>query len=372
MKHLWVLPAAASAAFSAYTVSVMISEGPFGFLTEHSRNGWGVQIGVDLVCAAIVALCFAVPAARRHGVAPLPWVLATVPLGSPALLAFTARIPRPRAWSRRPALPARRHLRRARRAAPQQQGRAHGRVPPDPGAAADRAVHDPHAINLELQLGDAGFDEEVYIETDGQADDVRRILADAGVRDAVREIVTARIESLTIGGDASESVLLPGPNSVCVDLPPGVAAPCTCGRSSVTRGAASRSRPSPSPRAERCAVTRPMSFRLHRVRGATRPEHGVARRTETGEPIEQRERGGLRVLLTGRVGRAIGTSVSPQVLASYSQSALPRGARPDARPHHRAKELVSRSASRGAPGGAPRRRPARSSPPRRRPGEGPR
>ena len=92
MRHLWILPAAASAAFSAFTVAVTIKEGPFGFLTEHARNGWGAQIFIDLVCAALVGLSFAVPVARRYGVRPWPWILATVALGSPALLAFAARI----------------------------------------------------------------------------------------------------------------------------------------------------------------------------------------------------------------------------------------------------------------------------------------
>ena len=92
MKRLWVLPAAASVAFTMFSAEVMIKEGPFGFLAEHSRNGWSAQIGIDLVCAAVLALCFAAPVARRHGIRPLPWVLATVVLGSPAVLAFAARI----------------------------------------------------------------------------------------------------------------------------------------------------------------------------------------------------------------------------------------------------------------------------------------
>lgn len=75
-------------------------------------------------------------------------------------------------------------------------------------------------INREVQIGDELFDKEVYIETDGQDDDVRSILGEPGVRAALREIVKWPIESITLGGDgATESPLLPGASAIRIDIP---------------------------------------------------------------------------------------------------------------------------------------------------------
>lgn len=75
-------------------------------------------------------------------------------------------------------------------------------------------------INREVQIGDELFDKEVYIETDGQDEDVRRILAEATVRAPIRELLGWPIESLTLGGDgAGESPLLPGAHAIRIDIP---------------------------------------------------------------------------------------------------------------------------------------------------------
>lgn len=75
-------------------------------------------------------------------------------------------------------------------------------------------------INREVQVGDELFDKDVYIETDGQDEDVKRILGGAGVRAALRAIVSWPIESITLGGDgAVESALLPGANAIRIDIP---------------------------------------------------------------------------------------------------------------------------------------------------------
>lgn len=91
-KQLWMIPAIASLAFLAYSVWVMVTDGPFGFVAEHTRNPWGVQIGIDLVASVAVGLCFAVVKARKAGVRPVPWVVLTVLTGSIGLLAFCARL----------------------------------------------------------------------------------------------------------------------------------------------------------------------------------------------------------------------------------------------------------------------------------------
>ena len=54
-------------------------------------------------------------------------------------------------------------------------------------------------IDRELQTGDPTFDRDVYVETDGQDDDVKRILGPA-VREAIRAIVTEKV-SLTLGAE---------------------------------------------------------------------------------------------------------------------------------------------------------------------------
>lgn len=91
-KNRWLLPALASLAFLTFSLVVAAREGLFGFLVEHRRNGWGVQIGIDLVLATIVALSFITPAARRAGVRMAPWIVLTLCTGSIGLLALVARV----------------------------------------------------------------------------------------------------------------------------------------------------------------------------------------------------------------------------------------------------------------------------------------
>lgn len=91
-KSRWLLPAFGSLAFLVFSLVVISREGPFGFVVEHSRNGWSVQIGLDLVLAAVTALCFIAPAARRVGMRMAPWVVLTFLTGSIGLLALAARV----------------------------------------------------------------------------------------------------------------------------------------------------------------------------------------------------------------------------------------------------------------------------------------
>jgi hypothetical protein len=91
-KNLWLLPAAASVLFFVFTLQVVINEGLFGFVANHSRNGWGAQVFIDLVSAATLALCFAAPHARKYGIKLLPWIALTVCTGSIGLFALAARI----------------------------------------------------------------------------------------------------------------------------------------------------------------------------------------------------------------------------------------------------------------------------------------
>ncbi len=91
-NHVWLVPAAASVAFLIFSLRVVATGGLFGFVTEHMRDGWGAQIGIDLLSAATIALFFMAPQARRYGIRFWPWVILTLLTGSIALFALAARI----------------------------------------------------------------------------------------------------------------------------------------------------------------------------------------------------------------------------------------------------------------------------------------
>lgn len=91
-KNLWLLPAAACVLFSLYTVFPVLREGPTGLVAAIAHSLWTVQIALDLLFAASLALVFAAPEARKYNINVVPWVIATALLGSIALFAFTARI----------------------------------------------------------------------------------------------------------------------------------------------------------------------------------------------------------------------------------------------------------------------------------------
>lgn len=82
------LAVAAFLAFTAYTVTVAVNHSLFGFLADHAKGGWSLQIFVDLVVAATCFWVVAVPDARSRGMSPWPYVVLTPFLGSIALLAY--------------------------------------------------------------------------------------------------------------------------------------------------------------------------------------------------------------------------------------------------------------------------------------------
>lgn len=91
-KHAWIAPAMLSVVFACLTLQAVITEGPFGFWMEHTRNLWGNQIWYDLLLALSVAWFFAAKKAHSLGLRSLPWLLAIVATGAIGLLAFVARI----------------------------------------------------------------------------------------------------------------------------------------------------------------------------------------------------------------------------------------------------------------------------------------
>lgn len=82
--------------FSALSVMALWQHGYVGIFQHQFANSAGWQVLADLCLSATVAL-FALHAdARASGRAPWPWILATLLLGSLALLAYYATA-RPRA-----------------------------------------------------------------------------------------------------------------------------------------------------------------------------------------------------------------------------------------------------------------------------------
>jgi len=63
--------------------------------------------------------------------------------------------------------------------------------------AADRAGKQ-RGINVEVQLGDPRFDQEVYVDSDAREDEVQRVLAAPSVRGAVRELLGAGCEKVRL------------------------------------------------------------------------------------------------------------------------------------------------------------------------------
>ena len=91
-RWAWVVPTLLSFAFFVFSLICIIDEGLLGFWTEHTRNGWGNQIWLDLLFAAGVAWVLIVPQARKVGMLTLPWLVLIVSTGSIGLLAMMSRL----------------------------------------------------------------------------------------------------------------------------------------------------------------------------------------------------------------------------------------------------------------------------------------
>ena len=91
-RRAWMLPATLCVAFSAWTAYALVNEGIVAIWQEISGSLWSNQIFIDLLLAAGIALAFVTPEARRVGMKPLPWVVATAATGCIALLAMLARV----------------------------------------------------------------------------------------------------------------------------------------------------------------------------------------------------------------------------------------------------------------------------------------
>ncbi len=91
-KNTWIFPALLCGFFSAWTLLAVISEGPLGFWTEHSRNLWGNQIWFDLLLAIGITWGLSVPRAKMLNMPVLLWLIFVIGTGSIGLLAMLARV----------------------------------------------------------------------------------------------------------------------------------------------------------------------------------------------------------------------------------------------------------------------------------------
>ena len=87
----WVIPAAFCAAFTAWSLAAVVTEGPFGFWPEHVRNMWGNQIWFDLLLAIGLAFLLIAPRARKLGMKLSLWLIFILCTGSIGLSAMVAR-----------------------------------------------------------------------------------------------------------------------------------------------------------------------------------------------------------------------------------------------------------------------------------------
>jgi hypothetical protein len=90
-KNLWIFPAILSVVFLLFSLEAIISEGIFGFWTEHTHNLWGNQIWFDLLFATSISWFFAVPQAKSLGMRPLVWLIFIICTGSIGFLAMISR-----------------------------------------------------------------------------------------------------------------------------------------------------------------------------------------------------------------------------------------------------------------------------------------
>jgi hypothetical protein len=82
------LALAAFVAFTAYTIAVAAQHSLLGFLSDHARGGWSLQVFLDLCVAAASFWVVGVADARSRGIRPWPYVALTPLLGSIAILAY--------------------------------------------------------------------------------------------------------------------------------------------------------------------------------------------------------------------------------------------------------------------------------------------
>jgi sorbitol-specific phosphotransferase system component IIBC len=91
-KISWVIPTIFSLLFFIVSIQTIVSEGPYGFWIEHTRNLWGNQIWFDLLLSIVAAIYFTIPQAKSLGMNIFFWVLFIFATGSVGLYIYISRI----------------------------------------------------------------------------------------------------------------------------------------------------------------------------------------------------------------------------------------------------------------------------------------
>lgn len=82
MNRLKLVAIALLIPFLGLTIYALLEVGYIGIFDYHRHSPAGWQVFADLVVALALVLCWLVPDARKHRLNPLPWVVATLLLGS--------------------------------------------------------------------------------------------------------------------------------------------------------------------------------------------------------------------------------------------------------------------------------------------------
>ncbi len=77
--------------FGAFSTWVIWRDGYFGFVTLARHDRWALQMLIDLALSLVVANAWVLADARRRGIAAWPFVVASVGVGSIAVLAYMVR-----------------------------------------------------------------------------------------------------------------------------------------------------------------------------------------------------------------------------------------------------------------------------------------
>ena len=88
----WIAPAVLFVAFTIFSVSTVLIEGPIGFWANHTDTLWGLQVWMDLLFSVAIAWTFLVPEAKRQDMPVLPWGIFVACTASIGLWAMMARV----------------------------------------------------------------------------------------------------------------------------------------------------------------------------------------------------------------------------------------------------------------------------------------
>lgn len=90
MKPLKIFALALLLPFLGLTFYAIYQVGYIGIFDYHRHSPAGWQVFADLVVALLLVLCWLIPDARKNGLNPIPWVVATLFLGSIGPLLYLA------------------------------------------------------------------------------------------------------------------------------------------------------------------------------------------------------------------------------------------------------------------------------------------